>query len=224
MITLVSLGMSCQTAHQLAQYADLNARSVVFVKGPFDWLICPPSNAADWLNANLRDFDVDDIVEYRGRAYWPEFDFWFWHGFIDHSDDRRTVDLAGYAERELSKLVYQRNRFSALDASRTLFFVSNTQNNLIPEVFETTETHRYSFELHEIEKLQISLDGFFHKSTNLHVLSRFDRIDPRLLQQANVHVLPVDNSEWKGSSGEWKDRLDHILASEKPHTLKAHLE
>ena len=101
MTTLASLGISCQTAFQLARFAERNPTSATFAKGPIDWLICPPENLALWLDAGMPDFKRGEVTIRRGTPWWKRFDFergevtirrgstawwkrfdiYFWHGF-----------------------------------------------------------------------------------------------------------------------------------------------
>ena len=141
--TLVSLGMSCQTTHQLALFAEMNPDVVNFIKSPFDWLICPPVALANWLEADLMDYKLDEIVEHRAHAYWPRFEFWFWHGFMDHNNGARILNIRSNAPRELAKLVYQRDTFRALrfDDQVTAVVITGAGGNFSSggDVFEIIE-------------------------------------------------------------------------------------
>lgn len=214
MINFVSLGQSCQTTHQISYFADLKPHTAAVVKSPFDWLICPPDSSAEWLNAGLQDFQIDDIVEHRGHAYWPRFKLWFWHGFFDRSAEKPELKIAEFAEQELEKLNYLRNRFRALDPAQTLFILSNTQNNLNTEVFETDEISQYWFDEDNIDNLQTALNDFFSVSVSLQIVTRADRCCAALPQRENVHILNGDQSNWKGNKIAWGHLLQS-LASER---------
>ncbi len=209
-ITFVSLGMSCQAAHQLARFAAAEPSRANFAKGPFDWLVCPPENAANWLDQGLCDFRPTDITELREHAYWSRFDIWFWHGFYTKTDHSRVLELAKNAERELSKLDYQRKTFKALDPGKTTFIVANTQNNLAGAVFRKGEEDRYRFSEAAIDRLQSSLDHYFGAPTTLCVATRADLASPGLLRRDQTTALPVEESEWKGDDVSWNIFLDGL--------------
>ena len=207
--TLASLGMSCQSAHQLARFAETR-NDVLFQKGPIDWLICPPDSLTHWLDAGLPSFSAGEIEERREHAYWPRFDFWFWHGFYTRKDEMRLLEIPDNEDRELEKLEYQRNRFSALNPMTTLFVWSNSQNNLFPDVFRQDEAKHYRLTDARIERIEESLDQYFGNECRVLFVTRDDRCDPSALSRANVFVLPEEQSEWKGADQDW----NRILAAE----------
>ncbi len=170
-------------------------------------MICPPDSTAAWLGSGLRDFGLDELVEYRGRAYWPHFKIWFWHGFLDRSQNPPQLDIREFVDRELSKLRYQREVFQSLDVNRTCFILSNTQNNLSTEVFDSHELELYKFDAHRIDSLETELNRFFGQTVNLQIVTRKDRCASELLARDNVHLLPLDQSEWKGDKSAWEQLL-----------------
>ncbi|MBX2886282.1 MAG: hypothetical protein KTR32_40375 [Granulosicoccus sp.] len=212
MINFVSLGQSCQTTHQISYFADHNPQSAALVKSPFDWLICPVESTTEWLKQGLRTFSIDEIVEHRGHAYWPRFNLWFWHGFFDRSADTPVLKIAEFAEPELSKHDYLRNKFLALDLSKTHFILSNTQNNLNTEVFEENERSSYWFDEENIDNLQLTLNHFYSDSVSLQVVTRPDRSSSNLIQRENVHTLPIDQSNWKGDKLAWGNLLQGLAS------------
>lgn len=209
--TLVSLGMSCQTTHQLNRFSKENASTVGFAKSPFDWLICPPESLAGWLNSGLTDFTPSEIIERRDHAWWPKFQFWFWHGFVDQRGDAKVLNIKPNIGREQDKLSYQRSTFQSLDPANTLFFWSNTQNNLTTEVFKAEEEHLCQLTTERISILQQSLDAYFETPTQLHWITGEDRFDGEIGSRSNIHFLPPEKSDWKGSAEDWDLLLKAIV-------------
>jgi len=206
-ITLVSLGISCQSAHQLARLADANPTTFTFVKGPFDWLICPVKSAAEWLDSDLKSFNPNDIIEFREHAFWPKMDFWFWHGFMRKDDLKKTLDIEATSQRELKKLAYQCAIFRALDPKRTVFVCSNVQYNLETEVFPDDAAKPHHLTPEHAVRLQAALDSFFGSATRLVFVSQADR-DPQ--KCAHIH-LPTERSEWKGNNKYWDNLVAQTL-------------
>lgn len=209
--TLASLGKSCQSAHQLAHYAEQRPDKATFVKGPFDWLICPPDSLSDWLDAGLPDFDPSEISVHRNHAWWDRYQFWFWHGFYNKTEGEKTLDIEANWQRELAKLNYQREQFNKIDPTSALFVVSNSQNNLDTDVFEADEVQHIHFTANNILRLQASLTNYFGKPVEMQVISRPDRLDDSLFSHPNVSLLPFESSEWKGEPNDWSKALDEIL-------------
>ena len=209
--TLSSLGLSCQTTHQLARHAletDLQ-----FSKGPFDWLICPPQSLARWLDAGLPDFERGDITERRGHAYWAQFGFWFWHGFFTGPAGERVLDIEATFEREREKLAYQRGVFSRLDPSSTLFVLSNSQNNLSGDVFTPDETNRYHLTSPLQHQVTGSLCRFFGADINLAWITRADRCTESVARAPNTILIGPEGSQWKGCDEDWRAALTALLVA-----------
>lgn len=196
--TVVSLGMSCQAAHQLTRMAATSEGAVSFIKGPFDWLICEPTAAAAWLRAGLCPFDAGQIVERQGHAWWPEFGFWFWHGFFQKNVSGKPLDIPGTLDRELSKLAHQAQVFDTLSPQNTLFVWANSQNNLVGDVYSKDDPAPH-LTGPKRQALQSALDGFFGMPTSILFVSRSDRDDDGA---ADLH-LPAETSEWKGQDADW---------------------
>lgn len=210
MIYFVSLGMSCQTTHRITDFTTQNPGTAAMAKSPFDWVISPPDSTANWLNENLCEFKLADLTEHREHAYWPRFNLWLWHGFLDRRTSSPTLNLAQFFEQELSKLKYLKGQFNSLDISQTRFIVSNTQNNLSTEVFDPDEDQRYRFSEENIDKLQFALDRFFGKPVDLQVITRLDRCTADLVHRENVHLLTTDESNWKGDKMQWDALLTKL--------------
>lgn len=216
--TLVSLGMSCQTTHQLRRLADSQqvttcaSSPLTAPSGIFDWLICPPTSTINLLNQKIPEFTRNSIHIHKGRAYWPDFNLYFWHGFSVTEQGVRHLRINETFNRELMRWRYQRQRFSALDPTQTVFVISNTQNNLNTEVFDQSELDQYHFTAAIVDNLSQSLAGYFNtdiSDIHLEVLTRKDRANG-LDGNKQVYFLPLDHNEWKGSKISW-DQWRHQL-------------
>ena len=206
--TLVSLGMSCQTTHQLRRLADSPQNSeisAVAPSGPFDWLICPPASTIELLNQRIPDFTKNSIHIHKSHAYWADFDLYFWHSFLVTDKKSRYVNINKTFEKELTRWRYLRDRFSNLDPMQTIFVISNTQNNLTTEVFDQSELDRIYFSNTLLDGLKQSLARYFNTTTNnihLEVVTRKECVN-ELIDSNRVHFFPIDHNEWKGSKQSW---------------------
>lgn len=209
--TLVSIGHSCQSAHQLARFAQQYPDQVAFKKGPFDWLICSPEAACSWLESGLEDFQPDEITNHRDHAYWAKHKFWFWHGFIEKTEGAPYLDIAGTMQREYSKLAHQRRMFETLDPQSTVFVTSNTQNNLEDEVYRPDEADRFFFTDKHFDQLKDALSRYFQSEVDLKLISRPDRISNPLTNHPDVRLLEPEPSQWKGSDENWDKALKSLI-------------
>jgi hypothetical protein len=79
----------------------------------------------------MRDFSVPG-----SHVFWDRFDFWFWHGFRSHEG---LLQVEQNFVREQQKFTYQTFSLRSIDPQQTIFFLSNTQDNLAYTVFEPGE-------------------------------------------------------------------------------------
>ncbi len=208
---LISLGMSCQTAHQLRRLAALdselnnNESALKVQSGIFDWLICPPLSVVSLLNNNIPDFTRQDLIIQNNRPYWPDHRLYFWHNFTDGKGRARQVHIDKNFEDELTRWRYLRDKFQALNPANTIFVISNIQNNLETEVYEPSEHDQFQFTPAVIEQLEHSLAAFFGTTigqNNLQVVTRHDR-SKGLISRENTTLFPIDQNEWKGPKQPW---------------------
>lgn len=225
---LVSLGMSCQTTHQLRRLTDLQQESdlsseLITPSGPFDWLICPPASAIDLLHKRIPEFTKSSIHIRKGRPYWADLNIYFWHSFLVTDQGERFLDIDATFEREIKRWRYLRDQFSRLDPSRTVFIISNTQNNLETEVFDKSERDQYHFTNTELDALRHSLAEYFCTKANdihLEIVTREERssgLEARGVTKKGVSFLPLDQNEWKGSKQSWNkwwQQLNQSLADQ----------
>ena len=158
----------------------------------------------------MKDFSIEEISQKRDHAYWSDQGFWFWHGFYQKSEAGRSLNIQITAERELEKLRYQREQFRNLNPANTLFVISNTQNNLATDVFKPNEDHLFHFNDKAIEELRNNLDRYFNATTQLHVVTRKDRSIFTRANQSQTHLLPIEQTEWKGCDADWDTLLSKL--------------
>lgn len=216
--TLVSLGMSCQTIHQLHRLAGNDSSSaaprITTLSGPFDWLICPPQSTVNLLNKKLPNFTKECISIKKGRAYWQDFNLYLWHSFLVGDGEKRSVNIEEKFEYELSRWQYLSRRFSTVDPRQTIFVLSNTQNNLQYEVFSEKEEDQYHFTPALLEELHHSLSAFFNTTTdNIHleVITSRERMH-HVESSTHGYLLPKDSNAWKGSNESWDSWWHQLLS------------
>jgi len=204
---VVSLGMSCQAAHQIRQHAKLisscleNGETLDALRLPFDWLICPPSSALRMLETGRFFPEHREALEIDHAPYWRDYHTYFWHDFLD--EDRRydlSLDFQGTKDK-YERLV---DRFRDLSRMRRLVFViSNSQNNL-DFVAERTQALTPDMSASQIEGLCDATDRFFGRRCEYLVVTYSDRLD-RNPDRDNVKVYRVDrdSSEWRGEPRTW---------------------
>src|SRR3954469_11483590 len=85
---VISLGMSCQSSHQIELHARLIAelagdRSAKVSRFPFDNIICPPHAAGRLLRADrFHPASPDELtISDAAGAYWKDMDTHYWHEF-----------------------------------------------------------------------------------------------------------------------------------------------
>ena len=213
-ITLASLGMSCQAAHQAARYAEAR-EGVSFAKGPLDWTVVPPERLADWLERDLDAPVPGEVVERRDHAWWPRGGLWFWHGYrVKEERDGATVRRLAIAEtfgREREKLDHQRETIRRLDPRRTLFVWTNAQDNLdrsrwASGIYDPPEHGAFHLRIDAAQRIRAALEHFVGGPASILFLVRPDRTD------GTGVPLDVEGSEWKGNDAAWDRALDVAIA------------
>ena len=195
------------SAHQLARFAADNPEIANFKKGPFDWLICPVESASSLLQSKLEAPSLAELNIHRNHVFWPRHDLWFWHGYMKRDGDIRELALEETFEREASKFANQRAQFLALDPARTLFVVSNTQNNLMGDVFDSSELDRAMFDAGRLLGRKASLTDLFKAPIRLVAVTRRARLTGEFPDGTDHEILSGDDSEWKGNDSQWNAAL-----------------
>ena len=205
-VGLFSIGLSCQTAHQLrtarSKLAEVGIECDSVPSGYFDWLICPPKSATRLIADGIPEFKPGDIV-LRNQPCWADYEFYFWHDFRQDEE----IDIEQHFERSLGKFNHLRHRFQEMDRYRRIVFVlSNSQNNLI-EVQQDTGALDYMLDDGKVMELKIELEKFLSRKVELLVLTYKDRFAGEKVGDYWLEYLEPDTSEWKGDSKVWQDCL-----------------
>jgi hypothetical protein len=212
-LAVVSLGSSCQSAHQIKQNVEmlsaLTGDRLMPKRFPFDWLICPVGRTAEWIGSGDR-FPQSPMelspYNHEGTFLWEKRGAFFWHDFRQ----QKLVDIE--ATFDLTREKYQRffNSFDDLrNKERVVFVVSNTQNNL-PSVLgdNYSKGGGFAFTAENTRALKRSAENALGRACEMLVVTYKDRCSPTLenLPDENLIVarFPPDGSEWKGDDAAWQ--------------------
>ncbi|MEP3276963.1 MAG: hypothetical protein ABJN26_10655 [Stappiaceae bacterium] len=209
-IALVSLGMSCQTAHQLRfnqpYLEDFGIGPEAIPSNYFDWLICPPDSAARLLADGLPRFERGDIV-LKSQPFWEAYQFYFWHEFRHHE----IIDIDAHFEIGQQKFDYLRERFSRLHLYRRLIFVlSNIQGNL-PEVHAETGALDFMLDDQRIQALRSVVQSYLGRSVEFLVITSKGRFEGPVGSGYEIAFFAEDTSEWKGDKVAWRTCLQQYF-------------
>lgn len=207
---LQSVGMSCQTRHQIEQFTNhpvAKAAGIELRSGFFDWLGTPPLRNARFIDAGLPGFAPGTVVPDRGHAFLTTPGFHAFHAFRVKDATGKRLDIEATFAREAEKFAYQREKFLQTDPAETVFVLGNTQNNLVGEVYDARESDEYRFDSGKIDALQESLERLFAAPCRLIVMSRRDRFDGDPAADPRVGLVPPETSEWKGDDAAWREVL-----------------
>lgn len=201
-LAIMSVGMSCQGAHQLRTHVDLlrglTGQPLEVHATPWDWIICGPAGVAAMV-ADGVTFPRDPAdLEARHKPYWPARSCFFWHvkGAITH----HAAGLARALECEA-----RLDQVAA--ARRRVFILANTQNNLEAQRrahggFNTLFTPQ------AVDALEAALVARFGPS-ELHVVSYASR--HALRGRKRVWELKPDRSSWAGDDAQWGRLLAKVV-------------
>lgn len=211
-IGVVSLGMSCQSAHQIEHHARLIAQltgdsSAKISRFPFDNLICPPQSAVRMLQADrFHPASMEDLTVGEG-AYWREMDAHFWHEFRPKRTGlfrRKIMDPVKAFSALMQKYQHTGTKFRALSSiPRLVFVISNSQNNL-EMVSRVTGNVDVMLDLAQVDALADQTDAYLGRVCEYVVASYPDRITGHSSRSnVSVFALKPDDSEWMGDPAQW---------------------
>ncbi|HVW58019.1 MAG TPA: hypothetical protein VHC00_20285 [Rhizobiaceae bacterium] len=219
-LAVVSLGSSCQSAHQIKQNVELlsslTGDRLMPKRFPFDWLICPVGRAAEWIGSGDR-FPQSPLelspYNHVGTFFWEKRGVFFWHDFRQQT----LVDIE--ATFRVTGEKYERffNSFADLRSKeRIIFIVSNTQNNL-PAVLgdDYAKGGGFVFTPENTRALKRSAEDALGRSCEMLVVTYEDRSVPALesatAERITIARLAPDVSEWKGNDAAWQALLWHYF-------------
>ncbi len=220
-VGVVSLGMSCQSAHQIEHHARLIGTltgdpSAITSRFPFDNLICPPPSAIRMLQADrFHPESMEDLTVGEG-AYWWQMDAHFWQEFRPKRSGlfrRKIMDPVKAFSVLTQKYEHTGKKFRALSSvPRLIFVISNSQNNL-EMVSRVTGNVGVMLDLTQVEALADRTDAYLGRACEYIVVTYPDRVTGRSVRSnVSVFELKPDDSEWMGDPAQWSALFQTALA------------
>ncbi|SMF66085.1 hypothetical protein SAMN02982989_3437 [Xaviernesmea oryzae] len=209
-VAVLSIGMSCQTSHQIREHASL-LREVtgdpsLKVKAlPFDWLISQPTSTLSILQSVKRFPDLDELAMRQGKPYWPRHNVYFWHAF---KNDEQQFDIPGTYNMVRETMLMRWERFSnAVIGRRLILVMSNTQNDLDGHC-RAAGTMSSIFQMSKLNSIAREIRQILAPSAEIVVVSRRDRMladeEPRGIK---LFYHQPDSSRWEGDNAQWAETL-----------------
>jgi hypothetical protein len=204
-VAIVSLGMSCQSAHQINTQIPLLSRLVGEPleqrRLPFDWLICPVQSTVDC----LRDWKFfpsspEELTD-RHRPYWQKRNIYYWH---DENVTTRVWNVRQKYEHSARTLAKVR------EMRRRIFILSNSQNSL-SRVSAATGTIQVKIDIEEIREAERAVNEIFGNS-EVYTVTYDNRLELRgSPAHDRIFKIPPDQTRWKGSEADWAAVFQQIF-------------
>ncbi|TAM95935.1 MAG: hypothetical protein EPN45_21960 [Rhizobiaceae bacterium] len=210
-LAVVSLGSSCQSAHQIKQNAAmlsaLAGDELTPKRFPFDWVICPVARTGEWIRSSDRfPQSPMELSPYKqdGTFHWKKQGMFFWHDFRQ----QKAVDVEGTFSLTRDKYDRFFNSFDDLrKRERVIFVVSNTQNNLVSVLGDDYQKGCFTFTPENTRAVKQSAEVALGKPCELLVVTYDERSVPALesLPEERMTIARIrpDDSEWKGDDATW---------------------
>lgn len=199
MVSIVSLGVSCQTAIQIRRYVlslpaadqtfDELGKELILSKSsfPFDWRIQPVKSLIQMAETGTFFPETPNEMLARSGTYesgdpppfWTRMNCFLWHDF-KASEAHWEIDATFAATKE--KYDHTIGKFLGLSSERLIFVVSNTQNNLVN--MSGPDGRNFYLDTATITGLRAALDALFP-----------DRLYELIVVTSEERSSP-DRSEW----------------------------
>lgn len=222
-IAVVSLGSSCQAAHQLRLHTQLISEilddTLEHDRLPFDWAISPIQRTSEWLRSGqcfpASPQDLTPVPDQPGAFLWREQGIYFWHDFRSASG----IDLAGTFERTRAAYEHGFIKWRRLRSfERLIIVVANTQNNLPLVLGPEYPKLGFDFTAANLAELKQSAEASLMRPCEMLCVTYADRSADELesmpTQNIVVARVPRDPSGWEGDPAVWRPVLARHLASE----------
>ncbi len=201
-LAVMSVGMSCQPAHQLRTHVDslrlISGQPLQVHSTPWDWTICGPAGVAAMVRDGVTFPRDPRELEARAKPYWPARSCFFWHVKGAITDHAAGLARALECEAQLEHVAAARRR---------VFILANTQNNL-----EAKRRDQGGFNIPftpaAVDDLEAALVARFGPS-ELHVVSYGSR--HALGGRRKVWELKPDRSQWQGDPHQWAHLLGKLV-------------
>jgi hypothetical protein len=214
---IVSLGSSCQAAHQIRLHAQLLSEAMgdelVPSRLPFDWTIASAARAATWLAAadrfpcspgELLPVDGND-----GAFLWPKHGIYFWHDFRSPSG----IDVAGTFDR--TREMYERQFLRLRDLGRLekiVVVVANTQNNLTSIL---PSKHDLIYSREDIVRLKTAFESMIGRPCRMLCVTNVGLHGPGFLGDPalDITVRRIPRAAlWQGNPSFWQKIFQEYFA------------
>jgi hypothetical protein len=218
--SVVSLGMSCQTALQINHAVPLlrtllNDDTIALRACPFDWLIAPVDSVTRMLQSGEFYPRSPTELSVNHRPYWKAANVYFWHDFKSANPHEEFATVGQKYAHTAENLRW------VAKAKRTLFLVSNTQNNLVTDMARVG-TFDAVIRGSSLAALNLQLRSRFHHDFHLALVTHPDRyVDDVDSKYFSVEFIDKDDSEWEGSFYNWQQALSRL--ADKVSRKKARL-
>ena len=213
-IAVVSLGSSCQPAHQLKGHAQFISEIVddelKHTRLPFDWVISPIARTTEWLRSEnlfpVSPGDLASLAGQNGAFLWEEQGVYFWHDFRSYDGN---IDLEGTFER--TRISYELGFANLRDLrklERIIVVVANTQNNVPCALGPSYPSDGFDFTVPLLKHFKDTVDGSFGRRTEMLCVTYADRCSNELQSMPDLDIvvsrISRDTSGWAGDPAEWK--------------------
>lgn len=203
---IISVGMGCQTAHQLKQNKELLGsllgETFDHCGPPFDWLFTDPVSIARMLAADeYFPASLDELTTIDARPYWAKFNCFYWH----------EAEIFSAFDAVLRKFRLKARAVARLKTmQRRIFIFSNMQQNLYTFGAKTGKVSpRVTAD--QLLILKDAIDDTFGHS-EFYIVTCAKGIEPSAeLALLNVIMAPEDQTPWEGVPEVWRDALTTII-------------
>lgn len=203
---IVSLGCTCQTAHQLNAHTDLFGGEES--SGYFDWLIAPSEAVANLFDLDLPAPRPTETILSAGRPMYKGVLLYHEHVVSRHKH-RITEDSEKEAHSKIKYIAAKMREWRSRDV---LYVWSNTQHNIPHLKNDSLPNLEVVLTDEMVERIVASVTKWHGPSAKfLFVTSPSrSRVDEKS-GRVSVRHIPIHSQAWEGDESSWREVLRQFV-------------
>lgn len=209
-LSVVSMGMSCQTANQISQnkalISELAQTELIERSTYMDYVITDVNKLITWFDDDCPAYPELNEISILTKPGWLKYGMYFWHDFGANKHETYESVVENY-QLFISKRTRKRDNLKLCSQSRrTYVFWSNTQNNLTDMPEMDFQNINPVVRVSQLVQLKQRYDQYIGQESIFNVVTYPERMDIDVdVKGITINYLERDQSGWQGDVIQWQN-------------------